>query len=61
MRALCWPWLRTQRPCPSLGVARARPLLAVLGIPAMLKVLAPQLEAERALCSSQAISLYDRS
>ena len=50
---------RGHRPPPV--EVRARPLLAALGIPTMLKARAPQLQAQSMLRSSQAISLHDRS
>ena len=46
---------------PFLLEVRARPLLAFLVFPAMLKVMTPQMEGLSVLWSIQAISLHDRS
>ena len=44
---LLWPSLSLQRTGPSMGVLCARPLLAAVGIPAMFKAMAAQLEILR--------------
>ena len=44
---LVWPSLSLQRTRPSMGVLCALPLMAALGIPALFKAMAAQLEVLR--------------